>query len=123
MKEKHATGASDSGAPLKANFLQFVSGMAAQTLMHLGLMANPLTGKVETDLPNAGYSIDLLAVFQEKTRGNLTEDEQRYLETALCDLRLQYVRVCSQSGQGEDAPAEPAAAAEEPAPDTDAKEK
>lgn len=69
--------------------------MAAQTLMHLGMMSNPLTNETTTDLPNAKYSIDLLAVLEEKTKGNLSEDEERYLQGALADLRMHYVRVAS----------------------------
>lgn len=77
----------------KATFLQFVSGLAAQTLMHLGAMENPITGATDVDLPNARYSIDILAVLQEKTAGNLTEEEEEYLRLAIRDLRLRYIEV------------------------------
>lgn len=78
---------------VEANFLQFISGFAVQTLVHLGSMSNPMSGEIAVDLPNAKYSIDMLGIFQEKTRGNLTPDEEEYLSNMLRDLRLQYVTV------------------------------
>lgn len=75
------------------DFLHLVSGFAAEVLMHLGLMRHPLTEKTEVNLPHAGYTLDLLDMLREKTRGNLTEEEQKYLAAALYNLRLEYVRV------------------------------
>jgi len=110
----HTAGAAHEGAqkqdsaPVEANLLQFLSGMAMQTLMHLGLMSNPVTKKVETDLVNAKYSIDLLGILQEKMKGNLTEEEDAYLKTSLAQLRMAYVQAVSsppdpeeQAGDGE----------------------
>jgi len=93
---------------IEASFLQFLSGMAAQTLMHLGVMGNPITGKTEVDLANAKYSIDLLNILEEKTSGNLSQEEDAYLQAALCDLRLRYVRAASgaQASTAESAPAD-----------------
>jgi len=76
---------------IQANFTQFLSGLAVQTMVHLGKMANPVTSETKIDLPNAKYSIDLLAILQEKTKGNLTPEEDRFISAALGDLRLQYV--------------------------------
>lgn len=77
--------------PIEANFTQFVSGFAVQTLVHLGRMSNPMTGKTSVDLPNAKYSIDILAILQEKTKGNLSPEESEYLSNLLRDLRMEYV--------------------------------
>lgn len=79
--------------PQSAVFLQFISGMAVQTLVHLGKMSNPMTGESGVDLPNAKYSIDILGILQEKTKGNLTPQENEYLQNVLRDLRLEYVAV------------------------------
>lgn len=76
---------------IEANFLQFVNGLGVQTLVHLGKMSNPISGKTGLDLPNAKYSIDLLGIIQEKTKGNLDADEDRCLADILRDLRLEYV--------------------------------
>ena len=57
----------------------------------LGKIAHPMTGKTEKNLEQASFVIDLLAVLQEKTKGNLTDSEARLLDNALRDLRLNYV--------------------------------
>ncbi len=87
------TPPSAGNAPPEADFLQFISGMAIQTLMHLGAMTNPVTNQKDLDLANAKYSIDLLRILREKTKGNLTAEEDRYFAAALRDLQLNYVRV------------------------------
>lgn len=73
--------------------MQFLGGLAVQTAVHLGHMANPMTGTTSVDLPNAAYSIDLLAILQEKTKGNLSPHEEEYLAAVIRDLRLDYVSV------------------------------
>lgn len=85
------TPASGTTVP-KANFLQFLSGMAAQALIHLGRMSHPVTGKRAVDLPNAKYTIDLLGILEEKTTGNLTDEEAAYLQAALRELRVAYTQ-------------------------------
>jgi len=97
---------SESNEAVAANFLQFLSGLAMQALIHLGAMSNPITGKTEVDLKNAKYTIDLLGIIQEKTRGNLSADEERYLQAALTDLRLRYVRAVEKPSTAGDADAE-----------------
>ncbi len=79
--------------PIEASFLQFVSGLAVQTLVHLGKMSNPLNNQTGVDLPNAKYSIDILGILQEKTKGNLDPQENEYLQNVLRDLRLEFVSV------------------------------
>ena len=100
---------SQESKPQGATFLQFVSGIAVQTLVHLGKMSNPMTGKTGLDLPNAKYSIDILAILQEKTKGNLTPQENEYLQNVLRDLRLEYVDA---AGKGDKGASEPAPAGE-----------
>jgi hypothetical protein len=77
----------------RATFPQFLSGLASQVLISLGEMENPLTGGREVDLAQAQHSIDLLQLLQEKTKGNLTPQEENFLTNVLHDLRLRYVRV------------------------------
>jgi len=86
-----------------ADFLHFISGLATQALMQLGEIENPLAGEKVVDLEAARYSIDLLGIIEEKTRGNLTPDEKRYLAAALHDLRMRYVQAVS-GRQGEEPP-------------------
>ncbi len=102
MSDDDAVGEPPSdAAPRQASFVQFLSGMAAQTLVHLGAMENPLTGQVGVDLPNARYSIDILAIFKDKTQGNLNEEEAKYLDAVLRDLRVRYVQIAGES-EGEE---------------------
>ena len=72
----------------------FVSGLAGQVLINLGLFPNPATGKPEKDLEQAKYSIDLLDILKGKMHGNLTDEEQKLIDTMLYDLRMRYVEAC-----------------------------
>lgn len=77
-----------------ASFAFLVESIMMQTQMQLGIFS--LDGKDEDSVPNlpiASHSIDLLAVLQEKTRGNLTVEEQRLLENGLTELRFRFVQV------------------------------
>jgi hypothetical protein len=73
------------------NFSTFVISLSTQALMHLGEIANPLSGKNEIDVPVAKQMIDILGMLQEKTRGNLDAAEGRLIEDLLFDLRMKYV--------------------------------
>ncbi|HSF57624.1 MAG TPA: DUF1844 domain-containing protein [Candidatus Binatia bacterium] len=73
------------------NFSTFVISLSTQALMHLGEIANPLSGKSEVDVPVAKQMIDILGMLQEKTRGNLDDGEARLMEDLLFDLRMKYV--------------------------------
>lgn len=73
-------------------FQLLVAGLAAQAQVGLGLRPDPVTNKTAKQLDNARQAIDLLAMLEEKTRGNLTADEARLLAAILGDLRLTYVR-------------------------------
>lgn len=72
----------------------FVSGLAGQVLINLGLFEDPTTGKEEKNLEQAKYSIDLLEILKEKTKGNLTDEEEKLINTILYDLRMRYVEAC-----------------------------
>jgi|SRR5215471_6801417 hypothetical protein len=73
------------------NFSTFVIGLSTQALMHLGEIANPMSGKVESDVPTAKQMIDILGLLKEKTRGNLNASEDQLMEDILFDLRMKYV--------------------------------
>lgn len=90
-----------------ATFEFLIESVLMQTQIHLGLFH--LGGEeenAEPNLPLARHSIDMLAMLQEKTRGNLSADEQRLLENGLTELRFRYVQVADerkQTGQGKSA--------------------
>lgn len=73
------------------DFPTFILSLATSAQVHLGVIANPSTGKQESDLSLAKQTIDILGVIQEKTKGNLSDDEGRLLEHLLYDLRMMYV--------------------------------
>jgi hypothetical protein len=75
------------------DFTTFVVSLSHSALLHLGDAPDPQGGISEVDLPLARQTIDLLALLQDKTHGNLSGDEERVLSQALTDLRLRYVEV------------------------------
>jgi hypothetical protein len=91
-EEKAASRSEHGQEPLpEINFSTFVISLSTQALMHLGEIANPLTGKVEADVPVAKQMIDILGMLKDKTRGNLNASEDRLMEDILFDLRMKYV--------------------------------
>lgn len=78
-------------APPEINFSTFVISLSTQALMNLGEISNPLTGKVEVEIPVAKQMIDILGMLREKSRGNLNPGEEKLIEDILFDLRMKYV--------------------------------
>ncbi len=77
-----------------ASFDFLIESILMQTQMHLGLFKlREEDQSSEPNLPLAKHSIDMLAMLQEKTRGNLSVEEQRLLENGLTELRFRYVQV------------------------------
>lgn len=82
------------------DFNALVLSLGSSVIVHLGEAPDPTSGQKrdKPDFPMAQQSIDLLAMLQEKTRGNLTADEARFLDNMLFDLRMLYVQVSQKSG-------------------------
>ena len=78
----------------EANFTALVQTLASQALVYLGGVATA-AGEAIIDLDTAKQQIDLMAVLEEKTKGNLTAEEQSVLDTALYETRMRYVGVAS----------------------------
>ena len=74
------------------DFTTFCLSLASSAMMHLGQAPMPETGKTERSLPLAKQTIDILALLEEKTRGNLTGEEAKLVSTLLYDLRLRFVQ-------------------------------
>lgn len=72
------------------NFKNFVTELASSALVCLGFLDNPITKRKQVDLPRAGHVIGLLSMLEEKSRGNLTDEESAYLLTVLTDLLEKY---------------------------------
>ena len=78
---------------LAQRFIEFVMMQAQNAALFLGQIPNPQTGKGEVNLEVAKMFIDQLAMIQEKTRGNLSNEESTVLRNALSNLQLAYVEV------------------------------
>jgi hypothetical protein len=85
----------DRGQVPQASFGSLVQSLLTQVLFYLGDLS-PRGMEPQVNLDMAKYNIDLLGVLEEKTRGNLTEEEQRLLDSALYEARMRYVSVASQ---------------------------
>ena len=72
-------------------FVSYISGLVLAASVYLGDQADPVTGLKAVNLTSAGHAIDVLTMLEEKTRGNLTDDERRLLDGALYELRMKYV--------------------------------
>jgi hypothetical protein len=76
----------------EVNFNSLIFSLSSSALLNMGDIAEPQTGETKKDLPMAKYSIDIISMLQEKTKGNLTEEEHKFLDNILADLRLRYVK-------------------------------
>jgi hypothetical protein len=85
--------ASDGEKLPALDFSTFVLSLSHSALVHLGDAPSPDGHKAERDLLLARQTIDLLGILQEKTRNNLTGEEERLLDQALYDLRVRFVEV------------------------------
>ena len=75
------------------DFATFILSLSHSVLVHLGDAPDPSGGPAQRDVTMAKQTIDLLAVLQEKTEGNLSGEEERLLDQVLYDLRMRYVEV------------------------------
>lgn len=80
-------------APLpEINFATFVVSLNASALLHLGAIEDPETGQTNKNLAMAKQTIDILSLLEQKTEGNLTNEEKNLLKNILYDLRIIYVK-------------------------------
>lgn len=100
-QEEQAEQAGPAGELPPATFATMVSGIVTQILFALGGIADPRTGKRYLDLALAKHHIDTLSMLDEKTKGNLTEEEKKMLDQALYECRMHYVRMVQASGMAQ----------------------
>ena len=94
VEEKEKTEEQQGRGPLpKGDFAALVSMLVTQTLFSLGLLGVEGQEKREPDLELARYNIDMLETLEEKTRGNLTPEEEKALESMLHQVRMGYVQL------------------------------
>jgi hypothetical protein len=73
------------------DFHTFILSLGSSALLHLGELEHPDGGPARVDLALAKHTIDIIAMLQDKTRGNLPPPEERLMESLLYDLRLRFV--------------------------------
>lgn len=73
------------------DFSSFIFSLAHSALIQMGEEPDPFTGESGINLPQAQETIDLLSVLEEKTKGNLTKDEETLMKNLLFTLRMKYV--------------------------------
>jgi hypothetical protein len=92
-KEKEKSEKESRGPLPPGNFAALVSMLTTQALFAMGFLQIKGQEKREPDLEMAKYNIDMLETLEEKTKGNLTEQEQKVLTDTLNELRMGYVKV------------------------------
>jgi hypothetical protein len=76
----------------EVNFNSLIFSLSSSALLHIGEIADPQTREKKKDFPMAKHSIDIIAMLKEKTKGNLDDEEQQFIDNILTDLRLRYVK-------------------------------
>jgi hypothetical protein len=74
------------------NFSTFIFSLSSSAFLHFGEIPEPSSGTKKKNLPMAKHTIDILGMLEEKTKGNLTPDEEQLLKNILYDLRMRYVK-------------------------------
>ena len=88
----------EASPPLpEADFTSLIFSLSSTALFHLGEIPDPETGEKKIDLSLAKHAIDTVSMLQEKTAGNLTDEEQKFTESVLADLRWRFVTATKQS--------------------------
>lgn len=78
---------------MEASLSTLILSIGSSAAMALGIEDNPQTGKKEQNIPVAQFNIDLLIKLHEKTKGNLTDDENQLLEKIIADLQLKFIDI------------------------------
>ena len=89
--KKDPTKEQAASQPFKIDFSTFIMSLTSSAFYHLGDIADPETGKTETNLPAVQQTIDMLIMLKEKTQGNLSEEEGKLLEQLTYELQMKFV--------------------------------
>ena len=91
-KKEEAKDKGKGAAPLpEVNLSSFLLSLSSSILLHLGEIADPQSGEKKKDLALAKQTIDIISLLKDKTKGNLTQEEEKLLEHLLYDLRMRFV--------------------------------
>ena len=99
-KAQSTAGPKAEGPLPEISFASFIMSLGTSVFFHLGDLPHPETGVADKNLPMAKQTIDLLGILREKTRHNLTPEEENIFDHLLYDLRMRYVKEIAKSGGG-----------------------
>lgn len=91
-REEPQQAEAERGPLPEVNFNSLIFSLSSSALLHFGEIADPHTGEKKKDIALAKHSIDMIAMLREKSKGNLTEEEEKFLDSILTDLRWRYVK-------------------------------
>ncbi|MBN1822834.1 MAG: DUF1844 domain-containing protein [Endomicrobiales bacterium] len=83
---------------VNSHFASIVMMLASACWQQLGKIPNPMSGKTEKELQHAQVTIDLLVMLRDKTKGNLTKDEESLIANTISDLQLNYADEAAKGG-------------------------
>jgi hypothetical protein len=84
-------GASKTAEEPQLDFFNYIASLGFQTMIFLGEMPNPITKQTEKNLKQAKFLIDTLVILRDKTKGNLSKEEDDLLNGSIYELQLRYV--------------------------------
>lgn len=76
---------------MEVNFINYIMSMGYQAMIFMGEVLNPVSGQSEKNLRQAKFIIDTLSMFKDKTKGNLTPEEENILTASLYELQMKFV--------------------------------
>ena len=88
------------GQANQVNFLNYLTSLGFQAMVFLGEIPNPATNQAERSLDHAKFMIDTLVMIREKTKGNLTQQEENFLNATIYELQMKYVEAVKREEQG-----------------------
>ncbi|MBF0619232.1 MAG: DUF1844 domain-containing protein [Candidatus Omnitrophica bacterium] len=92
-KEGCSCGHEPEEEEMKVSFLTYLTSMGYQAMIFLGEVPHPMTGQQEKNLKQAKFLIDTLVMMKEKTRGNLTPQEENFMDGTVYELQMKFVEV------------------------------
>ncbi len=101
QKNSNPAGAETGKQPqehFQIDFSTFIMSLTSSAFYNFGDIADPETGKMETNLPAVHQTIDMLTMLKEKTTGNLNEEEKKLLEQLIYELQMKYVAKTKSAG-------------------------
>lgn len=81
----------DENEGMEVNFLNYVTSLAFQSLIFMGEIPNPITQKVDENIPQSKFLIDTLIMLRDKTKGNLSPEENDLLNASIYELQMKFI--------------------------------